>query len=1789
MSSVDDRIVNMEFNNKQFTQGVTQTEKDLTGLERSLAKAGKSEGLTKMGGAAQLVTTKFSALQVAGVAAVATIASKATMFAGKLLKSFTLDPVMQGFQEYQTNLNSVQTIMSNTGKSVKVVNKYLDELNHYADQTVYNFSEMARNIGTFTAAGVRLDTATASIKGIANLAALSGSNSQQASTAMYQLSQAIAAGRVGLQDWNSVVNAGMGGKIFQQALARTAENMGTLDKGAAKLNKTTGMLTINGEAFRQTISTAGGKDSWLSGQVLTDTLAQISGEFDRAELKEKGFSDATIKDILKLQRTAFNAATKIKTLPQLMGVIKESIGSTFASAFRTIIGDFEQSKKLWGDVGYAIIGPSGFLTEIQNGFEDTLKGWAKMGGRKDLLAGLGNAFKALGKVVDTFRDAFVEIFPPATAKSLAQMTENFREFTKGLVPSQETLSKLSSIFKGFFALLSIGWQILKQVVGVIGDLLGELSGSAGGFLDFAAGVGDMIVAFDQALKQGEGLENFFDGLTNVLRVPMQIMNDIGEAIYGLFGGFDEAAAGAVEGTVSRVSDRLEPMAAFAEKAKNALTSLFENVGDLMGPVLDAFGNFGAALASSFSSGSFDPVFDAINTGLFAGLVFLVKKLLDDGLSFNLLGDSGTGMFTSITESFESLTGVMEAMQTKLKADALLRIAAAIAVMTASLVVLSLIDSRALTKALIAMSVGFGVLVGTMAVIEKLSFSAIKMTVIAASLVMLSTAILILSAAVALLSRLSWEELLRGLTGIAGALVAIALGMKLMPKGMVAQSVALMGLAIALNGIALAVSAFAEMSWEEIGKGITGIAGAIGAIGVAMRLMPKGMVLQAAALVILAGALNGIATAIEKMGGMSLETLGKGIGSIAVALAGIGLAMQLMPLSLPITAAGLLMVASALGVITKVIQKLGGMSLEELGKGIGAVALALVAIGLAMQLMPLSLPITAAGLVLVGIALQGISKAVMAMSGMSWEEIARGLVALGGSLAIIAAGLYLMSGAVAGAAALMLTALALSIFVPVLERLGNMSIETIVTGLGALAAAFLVLGAAGYFLGPSILLLGVGLALIGAGLALAGAGMLAFSAGFAILAATGAAGIGFMMQALDEFALAIPMLATAFAKGFVKFVQTIGQSAPKLRKAFGQIFESLLGVVEDAIPDIARLLTTLIDAGLGVIEKGIPRYARAGIRIIVGLLDAMGDEIPNVVDEATELGIKFITALGNNAVKFAKAGAQVLIDTLNGLAEAVRTEGPRIREAARNLASAFVEQLKAALGEMIPNIPLPDLPSPNGILKSFRDKVTGGGEGRDRVAASDEDDGGFGRRGGKGGKGSRQLTAEQKFIKGMQDFASTFSSELTNVANVIKGASQLLVGASSGRAFNLAQSASGLQASATRTSTSADVRTKLAEGSQTKADKGLERAENLKKRKNESKAHFKARRKNAMEDARADKKKANRATKLAERTTNAAAALQAKADAERQKAMDEATVEQAIKRGDYETAGDVRSQQGQDLAAQAQAMMASAQAKSAEAARIAKKNGAQAKKLREQAAKEAAEAQRLATEANAAQAAAIAAYAEARRLAAKSVIERMNEIRQQQIDDEKARQWDKDYEAASTEGKIGMLEARAAENDSKAQAARAALNTAYAQSDALNAAIARGEAVSEEQLAAVQAALSEAEKQSQIASNAADQAQQDRDTIEQLKQEQAQNNASGGSSTGGSSITPSRTALEDAALAVDRYTASVAQAEEAAMTGAAAPQFVQNNYSPEALSASEIYRQTKNLTSAAEVKMGVPTG
>ena len=400
--TVDERVVEMRFDNAQFEKNVQTSMSTLDKLKQKLNLSGAAKGLKEidasakkvdmsvLGSGVESISAKFSALQVMGVTALANITNSAINAGKNIVSALTIDPVKTGFQEYETQINAVQTILANTsskGTTLDQVNAALDELNHYADKTIYNFTEMTRNIGTFTAAGVDLETSVSAIQGIANLAAVSGSNSQQASTAMYQLSQAISTGTVKLMDWNSVVNAGMGGEVFQSALKKTSELLGT---GAEAAIKAKG-------SFRESLQTG-----WLTSEVLTQTLKKMTtsganeyvaeytglsvdaveaalkdaeakyGEADAIEeaskalAKKSGKNVDEIEETLQMAKTAEDAATKVKTFTQLIDTLKEAIQSGWTQTWEILIGDFEESKELFTEISDTLGGFINKMAESRN-------------------------------------------------------------------------------------------------------------------------------------------------------------------------------------------------------------------------------------------------------------------------------------------------------------------------------------------------------------------------------------------------------------------------------------------------------------------------------------------------------------------------------------------------------------------------------------------------------------------------------------------------------------------------------------------------------------------------------------------------------------------------------------------------------------------------------------------------------------------------------------------------------------------------------------------------------------------------------------------------------------------------------------------------------------------------------------------------------------------------------------------------------------------------------------------------------------------------------------------------------------------------------------------------------------------------------------------------------------------------------------------------------------------------------------------------------------------------------
>ena len=552
-NNIDERVVEMRFDNQHFEKNVSTTMSTLDKFKEKLKFTGATAGLdnisdaakkvniTPLANAAETVRLKFSALEVMAVTALQNITNSAINAGKKIVSSLTIDPIKTGFQEYETQINSVQTILANTeskGTTLEQVNSALDELNTYADKTIYNFTQMTRNIGTFTAAGVDLETSVAAIKGIANLAAVSGSTSQQASTAMYQLSQALSSGTVKLMDWNSVVNAGMGGQVFQDALKETARLHGiAIDQ----------MIKDEG-SFRNTLS-----NGWLSSEILTETLAKFTGDLSEAQLKAMGYNDEQIAGILKLGKTANDAATKVKTFTQLMDTLKESAQSGWSQTWKILIGDFEEAKELFTEVSDAFGKIIGDASDARN---NLLKGAlsSKWGELEEQITSAGISF-------DDFQEKLKE-----TAKShgvsIEEMIEKEGSLEKTLKSGWLTSGILSETLRGY----------TKDLDGTNQELL-TLSENLTKF-------GDVI---DQVI-----LGNFGNGETRVklLTEAGYDYETIQDLVNKTLNGTAEELKNLSEEQLKNLGlteEQISALHLLAEEAEKSGTSLNKLIGDLTKP------------------------------------------------------------------------------------------------------------------------------------------------------------------------------------------------------------------------------------------------------------------------------------------------------------------------------------------------------------------------------------------------------------------------------------------------------------------------------------------------------------------------------------------------------------------------------------------------------------------------------------------------------------------------------------------------------------------------------------------------------------------------------------------------------------------------------------------------------------------------------------------------------------------------------------------------------------------------------------------------------------------------------------------------------------------------------------------------------------------------------------------------------------------------------------------------------------------------------------------------------
>lgn len=1238
MAVIDDKVVAMSFESSKFEAGVNGSISALDKLKNALkfhdagkgiegvSKAASRMDLSHIGSGVDAIASRFTALNVAALAVFSSIAIKAVQTGAQLVKSFTLAPLQAGFKEYSTNLNSIQTILANTqasGATLDDVNAALLNLNKYSDQTIYNFSQMAKNIGTFTAAGVDLDTSTQAIKGIANLAALSGSNADQASTAMYQLSQAISAGRVGLQDWNSVVNAGMGGTVFQRALATTAENMGTLKEGTLKLVGPMKNVSINGESFRQSMQAGPGKTSWLTSKVLTQTLKQFTGDLSNAELAAQGFTAAQIKAIQQTAQTAKHAATEVKTISQVLDVARETAGSGWAQTWQLIFGDFGEAKKTFTELSGAI---NGFINANAEARNKVISDWKALGGRTVLIDSIKTAFHNLGLIIEPIREAFREIFPAKTGKDLYNLTLGLQRFAEAMKPSSETVANLKDTFKGLFAALNIGKMIISGIFDVFKKLIGATGAGNGGFLTFTASIGRFLVALNETLKKGDSLANFFDKLGDILSVPIKLISSLAHALVNLFSGFSSGGVTGQLGAMGGSLTFLETIIHGISTAWNNLIDSFKGTGTakkVVQGLIDIISGLGSVIGNAAANMNFDAILAVVRTGLFGALVLMFKQFLGKGSVINQLSGLGGGIIQNIAGSFDTLRGTMKSMQREVQARTLKEIAIAIALLAVSLLAISLIKPERLESSLVAIGVLFGELIVAMALLDKAVKGAgfIKLPFITAALIAFAIAIGLLTVAVIAMSKLSWSELIKGLVGVGGLLVGVSVAARILSKssiGLIAAGVGIIAIAVAMKILASAMKDFAQMSWKEIAKGLVSVGVGLAIIVAATMAMPK------------------------------LGMVAAGVGLIAL--------------------------ATGLKILAGAVSKFAAMNWHQIGRGLAAVAGSLGIIAVTMKLMPsASLIATGAGLILVAIALGKIADAVIKMGGMSINEIAKGLATLGGSLALLAVGLAAMTGSFGGAAALAVAASGITLLVPAIILLGRQSWSTILKSLVSLGAALAVIGIAGVAVAPAVpALIGLGAAvvLLGAGMALAGAGLFLFSAGLSALIVSAPIGVGVLIAAFDKFLEAIPKFAKNLALGALSIVDAFAETAPKFVEAMAKIIDGLLDVIIKSAPKIAQVFTVLITTALKILHDNQGKIIQAGFDLLIALLKGISDNIGKVVTIAADIIVKFLTSIANNLDRIIDAGVQILVKLLEGIGDSISD----VAKAAVDIVVKFIEAI-----------------------------------------------------------------------------------------------------------------------------------------------------------------------------------------------------------------------------------------------------------------------------------------------------------------------------------------------------------------------------------------------------------------------------------------------------------------------------------------------------------------------------------
>lgn len=1106
-TTIDNRVVELEFDNSKFESNVQTSMSTLDKLKEKLHFKGATKGLEELDSAAQnvnmsglstaveTVKVKFSALEAMAVGALMNIGSNAVEAGKRLIKSLSIDQITAGFSKYESKTSSVQTIMNATGKSIDEVSSALDRLNWFTDETSYNFTDMVANVGKFTNNKIDLDRAIDAMQGIATWAAVSGANSQEASRAMYNMSQAIGVGAVKLMDWKSIENANMATAQFKQTVIDTALSLGTLTEESEGMYRTMAGNEVTIENFNENL-----KDEWFNAEVLMTSLEKYGGFATKLQsatesmgvtasealgyledykngvldineaASETELSADELKTVLEelaseefeLGNKAFRAAQEAKTFTEAIDATKDAVSTGWMQTFEYIFGNYEEAKTLWTDLANKLYDVFAAGGEKRN---ELFKAWHDDGGREALIQSLWNTFDSIVTIIDNIKGAFHDIFGELDATKLIKFTNKLKELTEKFKMSDETAEKLRSTFKGIFAIFNIVKEAVAALLSGIKPLFSIFSKLGGGVLGVTGTFGEFLTGLSNMTTETGIFRKIIGGIVSFITGAASKISDAFKNITGISIGDGFSKLG---DKLSSAKDKVSDFFSAFKGPKGNDLSDTENGIDGVAAATEKLG--GKAKNATSAGSGFKSFLD--------GLKEVAIKLAP---IFSKIAD-GVG------KALSNLGGFLKDFASNLDIDKLLKLAKGGVLVAIGTSVKKFIDSLTKSKneskgvSSVLKEIGesikgmFGSLTDTI--------SEFKNSIKASELLKIAIAIGVLSASVIALSKVDPAKLAAALGALTTEMATLMGTMFLFSKiasrydlsNMKKTATSMLIFSVAVLVLSSALKKISDLNIEEVITGATGIALLAGILVASSKLLSQntsGLIKGSIGLILFAVAIKALVKPVQELGAMSIGDLAKGLISIALLCAELIIAMKMFSNTGASMKGmlGLLVLAVSLKMIAEPLKSLGNMEWSNIAKGliaIGGVLLEMSLIAILLGKVSASSILGAITIFAMAIALRMIAEPMMALGQMNWGEIGRSLVAMAGAFVImgLVAGLLgtFAPTSILGALTMIGMAVALKMIADPMQALGSMDWGEIGRSLTAMSGAFVVMGVVAGLLG-----------------------------------------------------------------------------------------------------------------------------------------------------------------------------------------------------------------------------------------------------------------------------------------------------------------------------------------------------------------------------------------------------------------------------------------------------------------------------------------------------------------------------------------------------------------------------------------------------------------------------------------------------------------------------------------------------------------------------------------------------